>query len=279
MPRRRDRPRHSIPSAARWRAWRPWPLRGRAPRRPPEMSADQRTTQGDGVLMRVVRSCAVRLCPPIIKRWVAVRDSGARCSQGGDKPWHRARRRSNSPARSVRPSARGSTCPLAPPIAYALFAHCFTCSKDTARQPMFAGRSPSAASRRCASTSPASGERRATSPTRISPPTSPTSSPPPTFSAAAIAPRKSSSVTASAALRCSLRRATIPESVGVVDDRRAVRPGARARAHPEPGRDRAHGRGGGRARRPAVSHSRQLLDDLAGQRPGEAMRSSARRCS
>ena len=91
-------------------------------------------------------------------------------------------------------------------------------------------------------------ERRATSPTRISPPTSRTSSPPPTSCAAAMrAPEILVGHSLGGAAVLAAARAHSGGARGR-DDRRALRAGARARAHPASRRDRARRRGGGRPR-------------------------------
>ena len=83
------------------------------------------------------------------------------------------------------PNARGEKLaalldlPAGQPRAFALFAHCFTCGKDNWRPSASPRRSPRAASRCCASTSPGSARARASSPTRLSRPTSTTWSRPP----------------------------------------------------------------------------------------------------
>jgi len=48
-----------------------------------------------------------------------------------ERPWHPTPRRSGFPAHPAPCFPRDWTRPAEPPLAYALFAHCFTCSKES----------------------------------------------------------------------------------------------------------------------------------------------------
>src|SRR2546422_6735392 len=128
----RSTPPTAKPRELRYRKGGPWPQATSRTRPPRRINAAQRRTQGDGES----NSCDCEDMASIISRRSRWRPHRVLCNTRrgflpGGATMAPNTRAISFPGESGAPLSARLDAPAEPPLAYALFAHCFTCSKDS----------------------------------------------------------------------------------------------------------------------------------------------------